>query len=193
MTASALVAALAAFAAALAFVAPHFAAPSRASSSDAPPPPQQQQQPAASADSLGGDINRTCSSTSAATTMRLPVAFVTHGAGPLPLLGEPSQAALAAAMRALPSRLGLEAGARSSTQRQQGQALRAVLLVSAHFEERRPTVVGAPPPGGRLLYDYGGFPPEAYRLEYSPPGSLEVAEDAMRALRCEDGGGGGGR
>lgn len=40
--------------------------------------------------------------------MRLPVAFVTHGGGPLPLLGERSNAALAAAMRGLPAALGLK-------------------------------------------------------------------------------------
>ena len=50
---------------------------------------------------------------------------------------------------------------------------RAILIVSGHWEEDRPTVnVGARPP---LLYDYGGFPDYTYRLTWPAPGAPDVA------------------
>jgi aromatic ring-opening dioxygenase catalytic subunit (LigB family) len=33
-----------------------------------------------------------------------------------------------------------------------------------------------------LYYDYGGFPPEAYKLKYDAPGSVEVAAEVYEAL-----------
>lgn len=50
---------------------------------------------------------------------------------------------------------------------------RAILVVSAHWEERRFTVMTSPRPP--MLYDYGGFPREAYALKYPAPGSPELA------------------
>jgi aromatic ring-opening dioxygenase catalytic subunit (LigB family) len=50
---------------------------------------------------------------------------------------------------------------------------RAVLVVSGHWEEVRPTVNGgAAPP---LLFDYGGFPEHTYRLTWPAPGSPKLA------------------
>lgn len=101
--------------------------------------------------------------------MRLPSVFITHGGGPLPVLGHPSHTELTAALKALPARLHLPAPPR------------AVLLCSAHFEAEQPTLIAAPPE--RLLYDYGGFHPDAYALRYAPPGEPAVAEAAMQLLR----------
>lgn len=99
--------------------------------------------------------------------MRLPSIFVTHGGGPLPVLGDAAHAQLAKAIASLPGRLR--------------QRPRAILLCSAHFEEPHPTVIAVPP--SRLLYDYGGFPPESYQLEYKPPGEPGVAEAVMHLLK----------
>jgi aromatic ring-opening dioxygenase catalytic subunit (LigB family) len=33
-----------------------------------------------------------------------------------------------------------------------------------------------------LYYDYGGFPPETYKLKYDAPGSPEVAAEVYEAL-----------
>lgn len=56
---------------------------------------------------------------------------------------------------------------------------KAILLVSAHWEERVPTVQsGERPP---LLFDYYGFPPETYELTWPAPGAPEVAA-RVRAL-----------
>jgi aromatic ring-opening dioxygenase catalytic subunit (LigB family) len=49
----------------------------------------------------------------------------------------------------------------------------ALLVVSAHWEARRPTVLGAAKPG--LLFDYYGFPPHTYKLTYPAPGAPKLA------------------
>lgn len=45
---------------------------------------------------------------------------------------------------------------------------RAILVASAHWEEPEPTLMTAARPP--MLYDYGGFPPEAYELRWDAPG-----------------------
>lgn len=50
---------------------------------------------------------------------------------------------------------------------------RAILLVSAHWEEAELTVGSAAQPA--LIYDYYGFPPHTYQLRYPAPGSPELA------------------
>ena len=49
----------------------------------------------------------------------------------------------------------------------------AILAISGHWEEDRPTVnAGAAP---ALLFDYGGFPEHTYQLTWPAPGSPEIA------------------
>lgn len=50
----------------------------------------------------------------------------------------------------------------------------ALLVISAHWEEPRPTVHFGPRPG--MLYDYGGFPDFTYKLSWPSPGSPALAE-----------------
>jgi aromatic ring-opening dioxygenase catalytic subunit (LigB family) len=56
-----------------------------------------------------------------------------------------------------------------------GRTLRpkAVLMISAHWEARDFAVAAHPRPA--MIYDYGGFPPETYRLQYPAPGAPELA------------------
>lgn len=101
---------------------------------------------------------------------RLPVVFVPHGGGPWPFvdLGFPAPEvdALAAYLRGLPA----VAPARP----------RALLVVSAHWEEPVPTVTtGDRPP---LLFDYHGFPPEAYRVTWPAPGAPALAARVRELL-----------
>lgn len=57
---------------------------------------------------------------------------------------------------------------------------RAILIVSGHWEESRPTVnIGAHPP---LLYDYGGFPEHTYRLRFPALGAPDVAARVAELL-----------
>jgi 4,5-DOPA dioxygenase extradiol len=59
-------------------------------------------------------------------------------------------------------------------------APRAFLVVSAHWETRGVAVSGTASP--ELIYDFGGFPDDLYRLEYPAPGSPEVAREIVSSL-----------
>ena len=100
---------------------------------------------------------------------RLPVAFVPHGGGPWPFvdIGMPSVEveALAGYLRDLPR---IAPGAR------------ALLVVSAHWEEPVATVTTAERPP--LLFDYYGFPPESYRLTWPAPGDPALAARVRELL-----------
>ncbi len=50
---------------------------------------------------------------------------------------------------------------------------KAIVVISAHWEEPDFTVMTNPKPG--LIYDYNGFPPHTYQIQYPAPGSPEVA------------------
>lgn len=56
---------------------------------------------------------------------------------------------------------------------------RAILVVTAHWEEQVPTVSSSPQPP--MLYDYGGFPAHTYQVTWPAPGDPELAEQ-VRAL-----------
>jgi aromatic ring-opening dioxygenase catalytic subunit (LigB family) len=57
---------------------------------------------------------------------------------------------------------------------------RAILMISAHWEEALPTFnTSASPP---MLYDYYGFPEHTYGLNYPAPGSPELAARAAALL-----------
>ena len=97
------------------------------------------------------------------TEKKAQIVYFSHGGGPLPLLGDPSHQAMVAFMRRLPERL---------------RKPDAILVVSAHWEEDVATLLGSPTPG--LLYDYYGFPDEAYEITYPAPGNPVLAERIVR-------------
>ena len=96
---------------------------------------------------------------------RLPSLYITHGGGPCfwmefgPPFGphgfDKLRAYLAGLIASLPERP------------------KAILVVSAHWEEDRPTVSTAKAPG--MLFDYYGFPPHTYQLSYPAPGAPDLA------------------
>ncbi len=117
---------------------------------------------------------------------RMPVVFIPHGGGPWPFvdvgLGSKAELdALATYLRSLPQLPATPP--------------KALLVVSAHWEEPAPTVTsGERPP---LLFDYYGFPPASYELTWPAPGhpalaarvrallaaaGFETAEDAKRGF-----------
>jgi len=61
------------------------------------------------------------------------------------------------------------------------QKTESILVISAHWEEARPTIHDGRNPG--MLYDYGGFPEFAYSLNWPAPGNPELAARANRLLR----------
>jgi len=104
------------------------------------------------------------------TSERLPVVFLPHGGGPWPFVDlgmDPNEVeSLAAYLRALPGLLETPP--------------KALLVISAHWEEASPTVMTAERP--TLLYDYYGFPPASYQLTWPAPGSPELASRVRTLL-----------
>jgi 4,5-DOPA dioxygenase extradiol len=86
------------------------------------------------------------------------IVYFSHGGGPLPILGDESHQAMVDFMTRLPAQL---------------RKPDAILVISAHWEEREATLLGAPNPA--LFYDYYGFPDEAYAITYPAPGSPQLA------------------
>jgi 4,5-DOPA dioxygenase extradiol len=58
---------------------------------------------------------------------------------------------------------------------------RAVLMVSAHWETSVPMVSGNSKP--ETLHDFGGFPPELYRLTYPAHGAPQLAAQCVSLLK----------
>lgn len=58
---------------------------------------------------------------------------------------------------------------------------RAVLLISAHWEESTATVGSGAQPG--MLFDYYGFPDHTYQLHYPAPGAPALAATIAQRLR----------
>lgn len=95
-----------------------------------------------------------------------PVLYFPHGGGPMPLLGDPGHAGMVEFLRRITPTLGQPS---------------AILMVSAHWEEPGVTLTSAESPS--LLYDYYGFPEEAYRIRYPAPGRPALAEEIAGLLR----------
>ena len=56
----------------------------------------------------------------------------------------------------------------------------AIIVVSAHWEERLPTVTSGENPA--LIYDYSGFPEESYEIEYPCPGAPDLSRSIAGQL-----------
>lgn len=84
--------------------------------------------------------------------------YLTHGGGPLPLLGDPQHQELVDFLRRIPTTLITPA---------------AIVVISAHWEQTIPTITSGKTPA--LFYDYYGFPEESYSISYPAPGAPELA------------------
>eukprot|EP01079_Euglenida_sp_SAG-EU17-18_P004483 gene4483-4725_t len=94
-----------------------------------------------------------------------PVLFVPHGAGPLPLLGDPGHKGLSEYLAQVPASVG---------------DITAILCVTAHWE--CPTVTVSNAEQHTMMYDYGGFPPEAYSVQYPARGDPRLAARTVQLL-----------
>lgn len=101
--------------------------------------------------------------------MRQPTYYLCHGGGPWPWLQGPLRQALR----------GLERGLQAIPE-QLPEEPRAILVVSAHWEEPVFTVTTAPQPA--MVYDYFGFPPESYAIRYPSEGSPALAARVTELL-----------
>ncbi len=102
---------------------------------------------------------------------RMPVVFLPHGGGPWPFVEMSGvEPGMWDGLSAYLKRLKMTPPVTP----------RALLIVSAHWEAPTPTVMASPRPP--MLYDYSGFPPEAYRVQWPAPGLPELAGDIQALL-----------
>ncbi|HLZ66325.1 MAG TPA: class III extradiol ring-cleavage dioxygenase [Aliidongia sp.] len=103
------------------------------------------------------------------TEARLPTLFIPHGGGPCFFMDYPG----ANPWQSMGDYLrGIAADV--------GPRPRAVLVISGHWEETRPTVTAAAAPS--LIYDYYGFPAHTYQLRYPAPGAPRLAAEIRLRL-----------
>jgi aromatic ring-opening dioxygenase catalytic subunit (LigB family) len=63
-----------------------------------------------------------------------------------------------------------------------GTAPKAILMVSAHWEEAAFTLTSNPKPP--MIYDYGGFPDYTYHIHYDAPGDPALAAHARAMIEA---------
>ena len=99
------------------------------------------------------------------SSVKAQIVYLSHGGGPLPILGDASHEAMIRFMTELPDRL---------------RKPEAIVVISAHWEESAATLLsGSAPP---LFYDYSGFPETAYSIQYAAPGSPDLAKRISEIL-----------
>lgn len=99
------------------------------------------------------------------TERKHTILSISHGAGPLPILGDEGHKEMVENLELLATRIAKPT---------------AVIIISAHWEEPAPTVLNGPQPP--LLYDYYGFPEESYEITYPAMGNPELATAVQGAL-----------
>src|SRR6476646_5865947 len=90
----------------------------------------------------------------------MPVAFLSHGSPMFAVQPGTTGPAFAQWGRELRERAG-------------GRQLKAVVIMSPHWQTRQPMVGTAAQPA--TLHDFGGFPPALYALRYPAPGAPALA------------------
>lgn len=101
---------------------------------------------------------------------RLPTYFISHGGGPWPWL-EPG---------AMPVNFALLGNALAAIPDEVGVTPRAVVIISAHWEEEEFTVQTTPEPP--MIYDYYGFPQHTYEINYPARGDADVSARVVELL-----------
>jgi aromatic ring-opening dioxygenase catalytic subunit (LigB family) len=93
------------------------------------------------------------------------ILYIPHGGGPLPLLSEEGYEHLNPFLREFSATI---------------PEPEAIVVVSAHWEEPVVSITAHKNPP--MLYDYCGFPPESYQLEYPAPGRPRLASRIQAML-----------
>tara|TARA_R110002167_G_scaffold91671_3_gene246555 strand:- start:2869 stop:3678 length:810 start_codon:yes stop_codon:yes gene_type:complete len=84
--------------------------------------------------------------------------YLSHGGGPLPLLGDAAHEEMVQCLKTIPEKINKPS---------------AIIVVSAHWEETCITITSGENPS--LIYDYGGFPEESYKITYPCKGQAKLA------------------
>ena len=96
------------------------------------------------------------------------ILFVSHGGGPLPLLGDPSHEEMVQTLKEVTASIVRPA---------------AIVVISAHWEAPVVSVTTAAQPP--LIYDYYGFPPASYQLQYPAPGNPALGQQIVTLMQAE--------
>lgn len=107
------------------------------------------------------------------SALRLPTYFISHGGGPWPYMNGAFRHNFDKLEQSL-----------IAMRHELGDAPRAVLMVSGHWEEEGFAVSSGEQPG--MVYDYYGFPDYLYHVHYRAPGSPALARQVQQLL--QDGG-----
>jgi aromatic ring-opening dioxygenase catalytic subunit (LigB family) len=97
------------------------------------------------------------------------VLFLSHGGGPMPLLGDEGHAEMVSCLKNIAKKLKKPS---------------AILVISAHWEEEVASITSAAAPS--LIYDYTGFPAESYKIKYPCVGESELARQIAQVLEGND-------
>lgn len=93
------------------------------------------------------------------------VLFVSHGGGPMPLLGESGHQEMVELLQSIANKIPKPS---------------AILVISAHWEATNASITAGAAPS--LIYDYYGFPPQAYAVQYPCKGQPLLAEQVQAVL-----------
>ena len=96
---------------------------------------------------------------------KLRILFLSHGAGPVPLLGDEGHQEMVENLKAIVTKIKKPS---------------AIIVISAHWEEKVPTITSGKSPS--LIYDYYGFPVESYHIKYPCPGEPFLADQIRQLL-----------
>lgn len=99
----------------------------------------------------------------------MPVVFVPHGGGPMPLLSDVNHRELTQFMRSVAADLPRP---------------KAIVVITAHWEEEVASITYSPAPD--MMYDYYGFPPESYEFKYPAPGDQPLAKQIQQLLQDQN-------
>ena len=91
--------------------------------------------------------------------------FLSHGGGPMPLLGDAGHQEMVSCLEQIASSIPKPD---------------ALLVVSAHWEEQVPTITAGK--SLSLIYDYYGFPEESYHIQYPCVGEPALAGEIHKLL-----------
>lgn len=97
------------------------------------------------------------------------VLFLSHGGGPMPLLGDEGHHEMVENLKDIVSKIKKPS---------------AIIVISAHWEDEIATVTSGVKPS--LIYDYYGFPKEAYNIKYPCVGEPLLADQVCQLLNSKD-------
>jgi len=103
-------------------------------------------------------------------SQKLPTYFISHGGGPWPWMEDRAEMfePLAVSLREMSAEFAAPP--------------KAILMISGHWETEIAAVMASPNPP--MEYDYYGFPPHTYEIQYSAPGAPELAARSMELLQA---------